>query len=302
MNIAILTTWNSACGIAEYSRNIVEELRKEKHNVLVLNNIVDGESIKSGSAFVEAKVFGVQWWNQNPSFEVQKALDMMNYFENAVGPLDGIFVQYQSSLYEPKGFNEFLQGIKCKKVLVQHDSSINKKHNLQDFNNRIVHNIDMTKKFSRAEGDVYIPFPTIELQPTVFSFGMGDRNDYEFIKKACEELDIAFEKHDARKDGWIREDILFQKMNDADAIVLWYNEVGIEGQSSALRTAISSMRPVIVNDVGWFKDAPNFVHKVRTDTISHKAQLQATLIDVLHLVYIRENSYTECAKKYLSVL
>jgi hypothetical protein len=91
-------------------------------------------------------------------------------------------------------------------------------------------------------------------------------------------------------------------MNDADAIVLWYNEVGIEGQSAALRTAISSMRPVIVNDIGWFKDAPNFVHKVRMDTISHKAQLQATLIDVLHLVYIRENSFKECAKRYLEIM
>ena len=103
-------------------------------------------------------------------------------------------------------------------------------------------------------------------------------------------------------------------MKESDAIVLWYNDVNIKGQSAALRTANSSHRPVIVNDVGWFADAPDFVHKISTvvpkfkdgtewkDWPIAKALLQAELVEVLHLDYIRENSYKNCAEKYLEVV
>ena len=296
-NIAMLTTWNSACGISEYSKNLVNEFLFLGHNVIILNNKVEGEGIirrKDHPQYVLSKVFGVHWWGEDPNFDADKAIDMMNYFEKALGPIDVLIIQYQSSLYADSGFNKFLAGVKCPILVLRHDSSVNSKHKFPDRTINIVHN-------KNIKHDYYIPFPTIEMTPKVFSFGMG-RNDYEFIGKACKEIGVDFAGHDARKDGWLPEDILFEKMNDADAIVLWYNEVGIEGQSAALRTAISSCRPTIVNDVGWFSDAPNFVHKVRTDTISNIAQLQAVLIDVLHLVYIRENSFKECAKEYVRVI
>lgn len=300
MNICMLTTWNSACGIAEYSKNLCQEFLSLGHKLMLLvNNIpttTDNpeEDIIRGGSHNLARVFGVSWWGEDSAFYAEAALGSMNSFENMYGPIDILIVQYQSSLYADSGFNRFLAEVKCPILLVQHDSSINSKHKFPSRTKWIVHNKNIPHEY-------YIPFPTIELSPKVFSFGMG-RNDYGFIEKACKEIGVDFEGHDARKDGWLSEDILFEKMNDADAIVLWYNQVGIDGQSAALRTAISSCRPVIVNDVGWFSDAPSFVHKVRADTISNRAQLQAVLIDVLHLVYIRENSFKECAKEYVRVI
>jgi hypothetical protein len=295
MNICILTTWNSACGIAEYSKNLVNELKMLDHHIMILSNkdgYIQGKTYDDTYIF-STKVFGVSWWGEDSNFDADKAIDMMNYFEKSLGPIDVLIVQYQSSLYADSGFNKFLAGVKCPILVLRHDSSVNSKHKFPDRTINIVHN-------KNIKHDFYIPFPTIELTPKVFSFGMG-RNDYEFIGKACKEIGVDFEGHDARKDGWLPEDILFEKMNDADAIVLWYNEVGIEGQSAALRTAISSCRPTIVNDVGWFKDAPYFVEKVMPGKDA-KLGLQMMLRTILHLDYIRENSFKECAKEYVRII
>jgi len=311
MNIAMLTTWNSACGIAEYSKHLMGEFEIRNHNLLLLNNKLNIHTPRGSilskqifskdlqksiekyrlGDFVATKVFGVYWWGENPQFDVDKAWLALNDFETRNGPIDVLIVQYQSSLYEPEGFNKFIEGVKCKKVITLHDSSRNKKHiSFDKFDAVIVHN-------PFIEHTDFIPMPIIETIPIVFSFGMGGRNNYNFISEACGEVGVAHDFHDARENGWLSEEELFDKMNKSDAIVLWYNEVGIEGQSSALRTAISSMRPVIVNDVGWFKDAPEFVTKC-----SDKKSLQDALVNILHLDYIWANSYTNCAKKYLEVI
>ena len=292
MNICMLTTWNSSCGIAEYSKNLVKEYIKLGHNIIILNNVIESQSINSNISFVSSRVFGVYWWGEIPAFDCEKAWDMMNYFERAVGPIDVLHVQYQSSLYEPEGFNEFISGVSCKKVITTHDSSVNSKHNLKVFNAHIVH-----RPFKKVYADYYqLPMPTTERTPKVFSFGMGGRNDYDFIQNACEEIGVKFEKHDGREDGWLSEHNLFVKMKEADAIVLWYNDVTIQGQSAALRTAISSHRPVIINHTGWFDDAPHFIRKVNT-----KDELQFVLAEILNLEYIRKNSYKNLAERHLEI-
>lgn len=289
MNIAILTTWASKCGIAQYTSNLCKEFELMGHNLLILNNTVEASTstITGNGAWVGTKVFGVHWWGEDATFASQKAFDMMNAFENYNGPIDVLHVQYQGSLYEPEGFNALEKGVKCKKVITFHDSSRNPKHNFDSFAS-ISHNPNI-------EADNYIPFPTIERTPEVFSFGMG-RNDYKFIEQACREIGADFNWHDSREHGWLDEDILFDRMITADAIVLWYNDVPIKGQSAALRTAISSMRPVIVNKVGWFEDAPDFVHAAKD-----KEQLQIILKNILHLDYIRRNSFKNCAKKHMEI-
>lgn len=305
MNIAILTTWISSCGIAEYSRNLVQELLSIPHNHIYLygnrcekNENWSMQGSSQSTLFVE-RAFGVGWWGEDPRFYAGKIQDYIEMHENEHGLLDAFIVQYQSSLYEPEGLNELLSGIAedmpyCKIIIVKHDSTVNPKHKFPKRVITISHN-------KNIQADYYVPMPTIELLPMVFSFGMGGRNDYKFIKNACDEIGISFSHHDARESGWLSENELFSRMNEADAIVLWYNEVPLQGQSAALRTAISSMRPVIVNDVGWFKDAPNFVTKVRTDVINPKAHLQAHLIQILHLDYIKENSFSELAKQYIRI-
>lgn len=285
----MLTTWNSNCGIAEYSAHIVKEFltMKEKNNVLLLTN-KPNSSLESHPRLGVVPVFGVHWWGEDPKFQFGKALSEMNDFEYKNGAIDVLFIQYQSSLYEAKGFNQFISGVKCPIILVQHDSTVNKEHDFSKIKRRIVHNEEISV-------DDYITFPTIERTASVFSFGMG-RNDYDFIEKACTEIGVNFWSHDSRKAGWWPEEKLFEAMRFCDAVVLWYNDVPLKGQSAALRTAISSHRPVIVNNIGWFENAPNFVIKV-----SDKIGLQLALIQALHLGYIKTASFSKCAERYLEI-
>ena len=288
MQICLMTTWGSKCGIAQYSQNLVKEFSELGHKVLILANYgEDSLQVNIPNVTVVKGLWGVNWWGENPSFSVNDAELKWALFEQTYGPIDVFHVQYQGSLYEPEGFNAMEKTVKCKKVITFHDSSRHPRHNFDSFVS-IAHN-------QKINADNYLPFPTIERTPVVFSFGMG-RNDYAFIEAACKEIGVDFEGHDARKDGWLSEDILFEKMNNADAIVLWYNDVPIHGQSAALRTAISSMRPVIANHIPWFSDAPDFVY-----TCKSKATLQAILKDVLHLDYIRERSFKVLAKQHMEI-
>lgn len=297
MNIVMLTTWNSNCGIAEYSRNLVKEFleMKEVHNVLLLTN-KPADTLDIHPRRMVVPVFGVHWWGENPRFYQNEAWDAMCMFEAKHGPIDVLFVQYQSSLYEPEGFNLFLKGVKCPVIMLQHDSSKNDKHDFSRISKIMAHNDELSH-------DYFIQFPTVEKPASVFSFGMG-RNDYNFIKMVCDSIGLQFNSHDSRKDGWLSEDELFDRMKDADAIVLWYNDVPIKGQSAALRTAIASHRPVIVNDIDWFKDAPFSVVKVpfhrRTDK-DKAVSLAIALTRALNLGYIKSHSYRKCAERYLEI-
>jgi hypothetical protein len=287
MNIAILTTYNSACGIAEYSRNLVDEFLRMGHNVIMFTN-KPRTSLEAEPRLTVEKIFGVYWWGEDPKIDIRKFAEAWYYFEKEHGKIDVLNIQYQSSLYEPEGFNWILQNVKCPTVITQHDSTMSPKHMFPKGTKKIVHNVEIPSSH-------FIPFPTIEKPTSVFSFGMG-RNDYSFISDACEEIGVEFDFHDAREQGWLTEDDLFHKMRKADAIVLWYNHVDLKGQSAALRTAISSHRPVIVNNANWFLDAPGFVKMA-----NNKNELQIALAETLHLEYIRDKSFTKCAEKYLKV-
>lgn len=115
----------------------------------------------------------------------------------------------------------------------------------------------------------------------------------------CDEIGVYYNYHDSREKGWLLEQELFGYMRASDAIVLYYNEVcGIIGASSALRTALASHRPVIVNDVSWFDDTwdiPGVYH------VRNEKELKETLKKVLHVDYIAENSYRKIAEYLLKI-
>ena len=298
MNIAMLTTWNSACGIAEYSTHLVGQFQSMGHNQILFVNNAAMADYTLKNIRIQEKCFGVEWWGEKPEFKTKDIKYYWNQYEKSYGTIDVLIIQYQSTLYQEKGFNELLQWVSCPIVAVRHDSSVHPKHKLDLIDSFICHNRDIKECH-------YIPFPTIEIVPNVFSFGMG-RNDYDFIKQACQELGINFLGWDSRVKGWIDERTLFGYMRNADAIVLWYNDVSLKGQSAALRTAISSHRPVIVNDIGWFANAPSFVYKVPNHDLSKeftkKEALKQMLWEVLNMGYIRTNSYERCAEKYMEVI
>lgn len=287
MNIAMLTTWNSRCGIAEYSQNLAREFSDLGHRVLILANYgEDNLQVNISNVTVARGLWGVHWWGEDPTIKVDLATEAMRIFEQEHGPIDVFHVQYQGSLYEPDGFNQLIQKVKQRKVITLHDSSVNPKHDFNSFDVTVTHR---PMKFTYGKY-FQLPMPTIRRPIKVFSFGMGGRNDYKLLKQLCDSKGYEFDYHDAREHGWLMEETLFERMQKADVIVLWYNEVPIKGQSSALRTAISSHRPVVVNSVGWFEDAPDFVY--RAGCIEDCGSL---ISKAVHEDYIYNNSYEHAA-------
>lgn len=282
MKIAMLTTQNSACGIAEYSRHFIEEYENLGHEVLVLGN---------------PDYFGVYWWGEGNHFNTKDIYKAVEDFK-----ADVFHVQYQSSLYNANELNLLLQALGCAKdrpklVATVHDSSRGKQ-DLGLFDNIIFHKKGVVTEDAGSIVKVSkMPFPILEIIPMVYSFGMGGRNDYKLIERVCTELHISFMHHDGREDVWLTELRLYTQMRLADAIVLWYNEVpGLIGASSSARTALSSHRPVITNGVGWFSDLDED-HYYRAN---NEQELKETLDRILDLSYIRENSYHSIAKSIIN--
>lgn len=289
----MLTTWASTCGIAEYSANLVKEFSTiDDMSVIVFGNRYADKGLAriepNGNPFYYFPgSFGVTWWHEAPGLDVESIFNAVRDLE-----IDILHVQYQGSLYMQPHFNEL---IKRAAELVPvtctlHDSSLQLGTNLGYFNRLITHKSGITKLPHKEIG-----FPIPVHTPAVFSFGMG-RNDYDLIEKVCKELGIKFDKHDGRVDGWLESEALNTRMRLADVIVLWYNEVGIVGGSSAARAALSSFRPVIVNNVGWFDDLGfPYIH-----TYSEE-DLKATIREVLHIDYMFNLSYENCANKYIEM-
>lgn len=279
----MLTTWNSHCGIAEYSANLLAEYEKLGHEVHVLGN---------------PYYFEVHWWNEGSRLYKDRILDTLEVIKP-----DVFHVQYQGSLYNANDFNSMIRyaydfRLANKLVLTAHDSSRGN-HNLGYFSDLVYHKKGILSENEHIRSEAHLlPFPIQNRPAKVFSFGMG-RNDYALIGKVCEELGIDYDFHDGRLHGWLEEDELFKRMKGADAIVLWYNEVsGIIGASAAARTALASHRPVITNNVSWFNDLYGTVYSVVPDENNLKAELD----EILHLKYISQNSFKQVAKYHVSTI
>lgn len=277
MKICFLSTKDCACGIAEYAKNFVKEYENLGHEVKVFGN---------------PEYFQVYWMDNASSFHTDKILAEIKEYSPQV-----LHVQYQGSLYEAKEFNRLISAVKdlgIKLVITIHDSSRGN-HNLELFDAYIYHKEGILDSRKESGWNSFlVPFPVQEKQATILSYGMG-RNDYDFIQRVCDELNIKFMKHDGRIHGWISEEDLYIKMKLADAIVLWYNTVSVVGASSAARTALSSYRPVITNNVGWFDDLDEN-HYYRAD---NEQELKETLDWILGLRYIKQISYRNIAKSII---
>jgi len=261
------------------------------HKLLILANygLPQQTTKQHKNMLVVKSLWGVPWWGEEPGFKLKEMFNAMANFEKVFGKLDVLIVQYHSSLYS-EDLNYLLNNFNGKKIITKHDSSFNTQHNFKDVDGIITHS-------KTVPGTHYIPFPVVSIVPKVFSFGMR-RNDYTFLEKVCKELGINFSYHDPLISSWLPLEDLLTKIRLADLIILWYNDVkNLSGQSSALRTAISCYKPVIVNDIKWFADAPNFVRKVKTEK-----ELKEAIIEELHLDFIKQNSFLACAKKYLEVI
>ena len=91
--------------------------------------------------------------------------------------------------------------------------------------------------------------------PVIKTFGLGKAR-IDVVAEICERNGWRFE-HSFGEDRWLEYEELYRWLRDCDAIVLWYEEDLTSGGSAAAPLAISTRRPVFVNDTEWFRDLPD---------------------------------------------
>lgn len=240
LKVGMLTTWNTQCGIAEYSRYLVNAMRKRDDlDVTVLGSINYGDrKVQDDEDYVRPS-FAVLPWNDygDHSLDVQGILDA-NY--------DVLHVQYEVLLYNQQLFNELLSEYAGLKVITYHDNCIPPGLPVNAFNLQYTHREDV------GVGTRYLlPFGIENRAPCVKTFGLG-RSRKDIIGAICERNEWEFACSFGEQE-WKSTDELTAWLRDSDAIVLYYDDVPSAGSSQAARTAIGTRRPVILNDVTWFK-------------------------------------------------
>lgn len=301
MHIGMMTTWDSICGIAEYSKNLVSELAKSSKVTIFANygNIQHASRIPNVTIY--KKQFGVFWWNEPVQIDVQNILHVVKSQK-----IDVFHIQYQSSLYEPDGFNSLLEelvNMSIPIVITLHDSSVNPHIKFPASVQFIAHNPVIGKRLNALDiFPFYMPFPILEIPSIVGTFGLG-RNQVSIIQKVCNDLNLEYRYFDARKENrWKSTEELCKWIKECDVIVLWYNEVpGLEGNSSVVRTVVSCNRPLIVNDVHWFADVIYYADSLGLYVANNVRHLKELLRQVLHLPYKESCYFSEVVKMHFLV-
>jgi hypothetical protein len=148
-----------------------------------------------------------------------------------------------------------------------------------------------------------VPFGIEERPPIVRTFGLG-RSRSDLIAPICEANGWVFESaatHEPIQGGgqtWRTHDALISWLRGADAIVLWYDDVGPAGSSQAARTAMAARRPVITNDTTWFSDLPNRAHGGSGPLyaqVGTPEALERYLTDLFERSYVEQNSWDHVA-------
>jgi hypothetical protein len=272
VKVGLLTTWNTQCGIAEYSRALADAFRGRDDVELVVlgSRNYDERAVADHEDYV-VPCFDVEPWNRygHHELDVERILDL---------DLDVLHVQYQLRLYNVPRLIELLQRFSGATVVTWHDQWVPPELERQRVDAAITHRLGV------GPTGLVIPHGVRDVPAIVRTFGLG-RTREDVIAPICERNGWTFESAatseaafgDQRWQSWLE---LHDWLRGADAIVLWYAGDATVGCSGSARAAIATRRPVVVNDVGQFAALPRrsgLFQKVADDP----AALEATLLEVL---------------------
>jgi anaerobic selenocysteine-containing dehydrogenase len=250
LRVGILSTWNTRCGIAEYSRHLVEALRRHGDiEPIVLGSRNFGARAIAPYEDWATPVFDVQIWHPEHSYE----LDVETILELG---LDVLHIQYSNLFYDRARLIELLRRFPGVTALTYHDKGGVRTfpHELPDL--LYAHREDIGVGSRRL-----IPQGIDLRRPVVKTFGLG-RSRLDVIAAVCERGGWDFQ-HSFGEDRWLTSEELFTWLRDSDAIVLWYDEDLTSGGSAGAPLAIGTRRPVFVNDTEWFRDLPEQTPNLR---------------------------------------
>jgi hypothetical protein len=271
VKIGLLTSWRTQCGIAQYSAHLARALERNGHATLVLGSRNYDERALPKEEWAESigelAVFDVELWNRygKNSLDVDQILALN---------LDVIHVQYQSVLFHRQRLQQLLDGFQGVSAITYHDNCL-PPDMPGPWDVEFRHREDIGPR-----GHV-IPFGVENTPPLIRTFGLG-RTREDIIRPICERHGWRFESAATSETAfggqyWMTQRELHDWLREADAIVLWYDEVPSAGSSQAARTAIATRRPVFLSDTTWFREIPcgYGVHKLSDATALERSMAQS---------------------------
>lgn len=332
MNIGLFSSYGIMCGVSEYSQNLARAMRALGHQVTLFGSY-GGEHIRPDSAWrllpvdesdpCVVRCFDTPIWAYGGEFDfplIEREVRQRG--------ISTAIISYQCALFHTPYLERLLawlrgQGIWT--IAILHDSYL--QFNLGLVEIRVVTGPSMLPHVPDAtiipQGIHELPPPQMEdirreygLEGTlVATLGLG-RTDYDLIDRAVRRLGWRFLVFDptrgCRLEGphivvfqrWFSQPEMIRILYAARATVLWYPEVPAEVTSSAAHIAVAAQRPVIVNGTRWFTDLPQDVFIKANDEEELVAAL-ARDVEQQRVrnqeAYIRANSWTETAKRYLAL-
>ncbi len=292
LRIGLVTTWNTVCGISEYSRALAGALRARGHTVVVLaNHPVNPVFGASDDAAVYR--FFYTGWHRERGVDADLALRAV-----ARHALDVVHVQYQNFIY-PGECLPVLRRLSSLAPLVAtfHDAGVPAEFPRDRVARAIVHSPVPARLLSWPGAAVIpigihdVPAPPVHRararvgiasRHVLCSVGLG-RTDHRAVLEAVRDLlprypdllyvvlgpaddagrvqetarEFGVAHHVLAQGGFVPLQTLFEWMHAADMTVFYFPETGVEGvSSSSCRLGIAARRPVIATDVGWTRDLP----------------------------------------------
>ena len=281
LKIGLLSSWNTRCGIAEYTRHLAEALRRRDDvELTVFGSRNVGERAVRAYADRELPVFDVQIWDPDRGYGMD--------IDAILGAgLDVLHVQYSNLFYNRRRLLELMRRFDGVVALTYHDKIVSTTtfpYTLPDL--LYAHREDVGIGPRR-----FIP-QGIDVRPAVVkTFGLGKSRD-DVIADVCERNGWRFERSFGEK-RWLEAEELYGWLRDCDAIVLWYDEDLTSGGSAAAPLAISTRRPVFVNDVEWFRDIPESTATLRK--VADVEELERAMRELLVDDYAEQRSWDRVA-------
>jgi hypothetical protein len=285
MHIGLLSTWNTRCGIAEYSRHLVDALHRQGDvEVTVLSSRNFGERAVAPYEEWASPTFDVQIWHPQHRFELDVELILQL-------DLDVLHVQYSNLFYDRGRLIELLRQFPGVTALTYHDKG-----------GALLFPYDLPDLLYAHRDDVgvgprrLIPQGIDLRRPVIKTFGLG-KSRLDIIAEVCARNDWDFQ-HSFGEDRWLESEELFAWLRDSDAIVLWYDEDHRSGGSAGAPLAIGTRRPVFVNDTEWFRDLPERTSNLRK--LHTPEELELALLEVLSDPYAEQRTWDGVAATLLS--
>lgn len=281
VRVGLLTTWNTRCGIAEYSRHLATALRRQPElDVAVLGSRNYGDrAVKDYEDWAEP-VFDVQAWS--PDLEYGIDVDSVLARE-----LDILHVQFSNMFFHRAALLNLLRRFPGVVALTYHDKIVSPAFPYELADLLYAHREDV------GIGPRKLIPQGIDIRPPVIkTFGLG-KSRVDVIDEVCRRNGWRFESSFGEQ-RWLESEELRGWLRDSDAIVLWYDDDPTSGGSAAAPLALGTRRPVFVNDTEWFRDLPDQTLNLRR--VTTPAQLESGLRELFTDEYAEARSWDAVAQ------